>query len=136
MQIVSLSSLDDSLWKVFSLSHRLQEADHTGMVRCYTCGKIIHYQKSDLGHYISRALMSTKYDEDNVRIQCWECNRFKGGQTVNFREELVDEIGVRKVKALEKRRHKPFSPDELWFRNMIAKHKEIVKRLKNDIIKM
>ena len=71
------------------------------MVRCYTCGKIIHYQKSDLGHYISRALMSTKYDEDNVRIQCWECNDSKAVRPL-IPEELVDETANEKSRRWKK----------------------------------
>ena len=76
-------------WKWFSKFIRLRDSEckHGASVgRCCTCGNpiVVHdgywNASAHAGHFISRDRKSTKYDEQNVHLQCHHCNTFKGGR--------------------------------------------------------
>lgn len=68
---------------------------------CYTCGKVMHISEADAGHYISRRYYATRYCLDNIRPQCAGCNKFRGGEPIKFRTQLVSELGEDEVKRIE-----------------------------------
>ena len=51
-----------------------------GISQCVTCGKKDEWKKLQAGHFISRARYSTRWDEDNVQVQCYRCNVLKSGE--------------------------------------------------------
>lgn len=57
----------------------------------------------------------TRWDLDNMRMQCWECNRPKDGNVDEFRKRLVLEIGEDRVAQVERkaREDTKFSAGEL-----------------------
>jgi hypothetical protein len=59
--------------KVFSEFIRLRDADEYGRVSCCTCPKIAHWKEMTCGHWISRGVLATRYDESNCHPQCWGC---------------------------------------------------------------
>lgn len=63
----------------FSQWIRLRDSDEQGFIVCVTSGKRMWWKDSDCGHYISRAKMSTRYDERNAHAQGGMANRFQGG---------------------------------------------------------
>lgn len=65
--------------RIFSLWIRLKAADYRGYVTCVTCGKVDHYKDVDAGHYASRTHMNTRFDEQNVHVQCKRCNKWLNG---------------------------------------------------------
>jgi len=94
---------------------------------CVSCGTI----NSDLfdgGHYFKAELFSGLiFDERNCHKQCRKCNRFLGGNEIQYRLGLVQRFGIDFVEELEadsigKRVYK-FSKEEL-----------IAKKLKYDIL--
>ena len=95
---VTVKALD----KLFSLFVRLSGADKEGLVRCYTCPYVAHWKKIHAGHYISRWYKRTRWDENNVRPQCFSCNIWRKGNAVVFRHNLVDELGRELVEQMEK----------------------------------
>jgi hypothetical protein len=84
----SLQILIQELDKVFSLYVRLQNADSKGDVICVTCSNKFNYKDVDAGHYILRVHMNTRWDEDNVKPQCINCNRYNYGMIDVFEKYL------------------------------------------------
>lgn len=76
----SLSSLEKTADKWFSLYIRLRNADENGMVKCVTCGKIAHYKEMDCGHFVTRNHKATRFLQKNCNVQCTACNQFKKGE--------------------------------------------------------
>ena len=58
---------------------------------CVTCGKKDHYKKLQAGHFMSRKHYSTRWDEDNVEVQCQACNVFRYGEQYLFAKYLGQE---------------------------------------------
>ncbi|HFK5582148.1 TPA: recombination protein NinG [Elizabethkingia anophelis] len=99
---------------------------------CISCGTN-HSDIWDGGHYfkaeIYRGLI---FDERNINKQCRRCNRFLGGNEINYRIGLVNRYGEEFVKQLEseansKREYK-WSDEEL--ERMKAYYKQRIKELK------
>lgn len=117
--------------KEFSLYIRRKYASDVGYVRCYTCGKFVHYKMMDCGRYISRSCHFYRWDEQNARAQCRYCNRFRDGEKAKFREHLVKYMGEENVKKLEEMSafygHRHLDRDTLL--DIIRKYKELNKKL-------
>ena len=58
---------------------------------CVTCGKKDHWKKLQAGHFMSRKHYSTRWDEDNVEVQCSACNVFRYGEQYLFAKYLGSE---------------------------------------------
>ena len=56
----------------------------------------------DCGHYRSRGAAShLRFDERNAHAQRKYCNKYKAGNSVNYRAGLINRIGLAAVEALE-----------------------------------
>ena len=84
------------------------------IAECVTCGKKDHWKKLQAGHFMSRKHYATRWDEDNVEVQCNACNVFRYGEQYLFAKHL----GQEKADML------------------LAKSREIVKFSDADIIEM
>tara|TARA_R100000781_G_C4061844_1_gene121292 strand:+ start:406 stop:813 length:408 start_codon:yes stop_codon:yes gene_type:complete len=89
----TISKLKKELDKVFSLYIRLRNATPEGLVKCFTCGKIDHYKRMHAGHFQSRKYLSTRWNEENVMVQCPRCNLFAQGEQYTFGKLLDVRIG-------------------------------------------
>lgn len=58
---------------------------------CVTCGKKDHWKNLQAGHFMSRKHYSTRWDEDNVEVQCMACNVFRYGEQFLFSKYLGQE---------------------------------------------
>jgi len=58
---------------------------------CVTCGKKDHWKKLQAGHFMSRKHYATRWDEDNVEVQCSACNVFRYGEQYLFAKYLGEE---------------------------------------------
>lgn len=65
---------------------------------CGTCGKV---GKMTLGHYISRAHLTTRWLIQNVHPQCHRCNSFMGGEQYAMRRTLVKKYGEPLIREIE-----------------------------------
>lgn len=81
------------------------------------------------GHFVSRQFLATRWDENNCRPQCWGCNGYGKGQPLIFEENLVAEIGKKKVEALKKSRHQVLKLDRAWYTGKIAEVKELYQSM-------
>lgn len=71
------------------------------------------------GHYVSRSVKVLRWDEDNARPQCFGCNIMHGGRPIDFRINLIAEIGEDRVKQLESRRKELFRPSREYLTELI-----------------
>lgn len=120
--------LKEKLDAIFSKYIRWKYAKD-GMCTCFTCGKIKPVKGIQNGHFIPRNILITRFDENNCRPQCVGCNMFGNGKFVDFRENLVKELGEKKVKDMEQSRHKVFKVDVHWYKEKIEYYKNLVKEL-------
>jgi hypothetical protein len=85
----------------YSLWLRMSAADDQGIVRCVTCGTLRHWKEITVGHYVSRARISVRWDSRNVGPQCVKCNSYAGGEQFLMRKHLVAVHGEKAVEAME-----------------------------------
>lgn len=83
--------------------------------KCYTCGRLLAFEKRQAGHFISRTHSNTRYDPMNVHVQCGPCNIWRYGQPHEFAAHLIEEYGLEEFNELVKRgrQHKQFIRKEL-----------------------
>jgi len=109
-------SLIVKLDTVFSQYIRRKDAVNE-IATCVTCDKQSHFKKMQAGHFMSRRHYSTRWDENNVAVQCYSCNITSQGMQYAFSKYLT---------KIDNN-----LPDELLF-----KSKQIVKFTDNDLIDM
>lgn len=107
MKPKSISKLKAKLWDQFALFIKIKHSAN-GYCRCYTCGKPLKIGTSDCqaGHYYSQGgFPALRFNEDNVRPQCYRCNVHLNGNTQIFGENLRKEIGESRFAFLNAHRH-------------------------------
>lgn len=97
--------------------------------RCYTCKKIITYEETDAGHYITRQHMATRFDERNVKPQCRRCNRFQSGCADEFALHLLEDYGADVLAELNQAKWTPTKVDDLTIIGMQMDYKERLKKI-------
>ena len=125
------STIVKKLDKIFSIWVRSKDADHAGMVDCFTCGVTKSWKyEIDAGHFQSRGKYATRWDEQNVKPQCKRCNGFRGGEQYLFSKHLDLEHGDGTAEWLEFESNQTarFTNDELL--RKIEHFTELVKSLK------
>jgi hypothetical protein len=85
----------------YSLWLRMNAADDQGLVRCVTCGALHHWKEITVGHYVSRARISVRWDSRNTAPQCVKCNSYNGGEQFLMRKHLVSIHGEKAIEAME-----------------------------------
>ena len=110
------SKLVKKLDNIFSQYIRLSASDNNGNCVCITCGKKAHWKNGGMqaGHFQSRRHYATRWEEDNVKVQCSSCNVFRYGEQFKFSLYL----GEKKSKEL------------------LAKSREVVKFADVDLLEM
>ena len=99
--------------KYYSWYVRVNASDKNGMASCYTCGKRLPWKCLDNGHLISRRFIGTRFDLDDMRPQCQNCNRVLYGNLAYYREKLIKEIGEERVNALDQKKNNKITTPEL-----------------------
>lgn len=66
---------------------------------CVTCGSKNEIQA---GHFFHAVL---DFDEDNISAQCKKCNHFLSGNLAVYSTYLINKLGLKKFKALDKRHY-------------------------------
>lgn len=85
----------------FSLFIRLRDSGADGFGNCITCNKTKHYKEQDAGHFIKRQHLRTRFDEDNVNMQCKYCNCFEQGANEKYKVALDEKYGKGTADRLE-----------------------------------
>lgn len=84
-------SLVTKLDTIFSQYIRRKDAI-SDIAICVTCGKKDHYKKLQCGHFQSRSHYSTRWEENNVGVQCYGCNISRSGEQYKFSQYLGDNL--------------------------------------------
>lgn len=108
--ILSLSQLKKKVQRAFNKWIRERDKDDPCISCIGECGKW------DAGHFISQGSSGAlRYHPDNVHKQGVGCNRFKHGNLLEYRINLVKKIGIERVKWLEEHRNdvKKWTREEL-----------------------
>lgn len=90
---LSRKSLVLKLDLVFSQYIRQRYAKD-GIAECITCGKKDEWKKLQAGHFMSRRHYATRWNEDNVQVQCYSCNVMQQGQQYLFSKYLGEEMSI------------------------------------------
>ncbi len=128
----TISKLKKDLDKVFSLYIRLRYASKDGIVKCFTCDKTAHYKKMHAGHFMSRKHHATRWNEDNVQVQCPKCNLFGQGEQYAFGKLLDIRIGDGKAEELQELSRTTVKYMRFEYEDMIKHYKEKVNAIKTD----
>ncbi len=128
----TISKLKKDLDKVFSLYIRLRNASKDGIVECWTCGKTAHYKKMHAGHFMSRKHHATRWNEENVQVQCPRCNLFGQGEQYTFGKLLDVRIGEGKSEELQELSRTTVKYMRFEYEDMIKHYKEKVNAIKTD----
>lgn len=101
---------------------------------CVTCNNFIEFPYVQLGHYIKRRHYAVRYHLLNVGPQCNDCNSTLGGdgRPKEFREYLVRHHGEEMINGIEMLSRQVFKINDLFYLEIIAKYKELLKNRKND----
>jgi hypothetical protein len=92
---------------------------------CVTCGKKDHWKKLQAGHFMSRKHYATRWDEDNVEVQCSACNVFRYGEQYLFAKYL----GTEKADMLLAKSRETVKFSDWEIQEMIELYKNKIKDL-------
>jgi len=75
---------------------------------CYTCGKQRSAnekpQEFHVGHFIpAKEVDPRRFMLENLRIQCYSCNVANSGKRAEYRQNLIEEVGLILVEWLERK---------------------------------
>lgn len=120
----SRKTIITKLDNIFSQYIRLRYSKNE-LSECVTCGKQDHWNKLQAGHFISRKHYATRWDEDNVQVQCSGCNVFRYGEQYLFSKYLGTELSEELL--IKSRKIQKFTDFELL--EMIEIYKDKVNNL-------
>lgn len=101
---------------------------------CITCGK--KFQRGErkdchAGHYISRGVYSTRWDEENVNCQCAGCNLKQSLADVetihNYERELKRKYGDDVIDRLFEKKHQVFKLNRVFLEENINFYTKALK---------
>ena len=118
--------------KWFNYYIRLRDVDEDGWAECISCGKKVKLGTKDCqaGHYVPKTTSMTRFDEDNVNIQCMRCNTFLRGNIHNYRQGMIDKYGSKLEKAIWNKRGKSLKYSKVDLAELIIKYKKLSNEIK------
>ena len=120
----SRKTIITKLDNIFSQYIRLRYSKNE-ISECVTCGKQDHWKKLQAGHFVSRKHYATRWDEDNVQVQCSGCNVFRYGEQYLFSKYLGSDLSEELL--IKSRNIQKFTDNELL--EMIELYTEKVNNL-------
>jgi len=122
----TIPQLQNTLWPIFALYIKKNHSVDGVHCKCFTCDKALKIGDRDCqaGHWIPRTYSPVKYEEDNLRPQCSQCNEFWHGRPVEFERRLRLEIGDERVGELKTLATQSWKWDRTWLKDQIACYKE------------
>lgn len=98
---------------------------------CISCGKTL-VQKYDAGHYFNAGgHPALRFDEDNVHGQCVRCNRDLHGNLIEYRDGLMQRIGIDLLTALESRKNEVRKYTITEVKELIKEYRLKIKQIQN-----
>ena len=98
---------------------------------CITCGKKFpkgERQHCHAGHYVSRGVYATRWDEENVNCQCAGCNLKQSLADVEvihrYEVALEQKYGRGTVNRILEKKHQVFKLNRAWLEDNIKLYQE------------
>lgn len=104
---------------------RLRDTDADGYGKCCSCDKPIHFHDGQAGHFVTRQHKATRWDEENVHLQCIYCNQWEGGNAYEYAKRL----GFDKAEELMARSRQITKLSDAEFEDIYYHYKEKVMEL-------
>lgn len=131
MKHKTIGQLKKTAWDLLSRIVRLSHADEGGTVECFTCGKLMHFEKdgAQAGHAIGGRNGAVLLDESIIRPQCFRCNIKLSGNYAIYTTKLIEQNGMDwwKCKLVESKQERKWNRVEL--EETIEKYKQRLKTL-------
>lgn len=112
---------------------RLRDTDDYGYGRCISCNKSMNIPSPDshAGHLFPKTHSRLRFDEDNVNLQCKQCNYFKHSNGPNYMIGLEAKIGGLRLVGLKfrSRDKHPHKWDRFTLIDIIETYKAECKEL-------
>lgn len=126
MKQKSITSLKNKLWK---LCRAITEKRYKPF--CFTCGRAVEGSGKQLGHFIPSSVggASLRYNLDQLRWQCYNCNINKSGNWPAFLENLTAELGKDRVDILMALKNRIIQADRYWYLTKISEYQETLDAL-------
>lgn len=109
---------------VFNTFIRLRDKDKP----CVSCG-VEKCEEFHAGHYIASTYQYLRFNELNVHKQCSKCNTHLRGNSIPYRIELINRIGLAEVEYLENSRHMMLEITIPEIKEKIIEYKKKIKLL-------
>lgn len=126
---VPLKNLVKKLDNVFQMCVRYRDN-----FTCITCGKKFprgERTQCHAGHFISRGIYATRWDEENVNCQCAGCNLKQSNADVEvinrYAKELELKYGAGTVDRLFQKKHSVFKLSRGWLEDNIELYTQALK---------
>jgi hypothetical protein len=95
---------------------------------CISCGTF-KAEEFHAGHYIATTYQYLRFNEKNIWKQCSKCNTHLRGNSIPYRIELINRIGLEEVERLENDRHKTLEITIDEIKEKITHYKTLTKKL-------
>ncbi|AKG94225.1 NinG/ Rap DNA junction specific endonuclease [Polaribacter phage P12002L] len=120
--------------KYFSRYVRLKHSKD-GNCTCYTCGTVKDIKDVDNGHFMKRGHQATRYHLNNCRPQDKTCNgnTAKNGMQIEFRANLVNEVGEKEVQKIEALSQTTFHTNSKYFRDIADYYRVKVNDMQKEL---
>lgn len=131
-KVKSLATLKKEVWELCKGIVRKRYQNRDGTWNCYTCDRRIDEPaKAHTGHFIASSVggVLLRYNLNNLRIQCYNCNINKSGNWPSYLESLTKELGDEKLKEMIQMRNLTAKADLIWYSKIIEEYAEILQRL-------
>jgi ribosomal protein L37E len=125
-----LQELIEEADSVFSQWVRLSAADANGIIRCFICGKKVHWKKAENMHYVKRGVsLFLRFDPRNNKAGCHECNVIKDGNYIEYAKKLdAENPGITDILYEESNLRSDITRADI--KQLIAEYSLKVKELK------
>ncbi len=103
----SISKIQRDIWDEVKRIVRSRSVKENGTYECYTCKRILtNTRDAQTGHMWAKASLGAfmKYDLRILRIQCSDCNIWKGGMGADFYLRMWQENGAEYMEKLKQDR--------------------------------
>lgn len=128
----STKQLRDKLDRVMSLYIRLRDVGKNGYFRCPTCGRYLPFSKGDCSHLWGRMHMNTRFDPDNMVMECSYCNRMDSSHLLNLSKYFEKRLGVQRYELLCLKHNKTKKWSNWELEQLIEYYSKETERLKKD----
>ena len=124
----SIAKLTEVAATELQLLVRLKASDDNGYCSCVTCGVTRHYKDSmQGGHFIGRKWTATRLLEENVHVQCSNCNGPQRGAPIPYTLYMEDTYGREFVDELLVKKHQTKKYSRIEIMDLIADLRQRVR---------